>query len=206
MTSLVTRFAKDEFGRDRDRIRPDCRRHLGRDHHRREHARLAAQVDVHQHLLAARHRRQVTARERQNAKPRLPAGAFALCGRVLGSALLGSRSTPRAMDRTQAAGIVDHEIAAQALEAVRLATAVDCGSKACQPADRAMLRARRRDFQDMAIHVHGTDDSRLKRPHRRGLAPRSLIEIKGEAAPATWGWAIAAARGSGADQIIVNMR
>jgi hypothetical protein len=80
--------------------------------------------------------------------------------------------------RTLAAGIVDHEIAAQALEAVRLATAVTAAGKHRHPADRAMLRARRGHFQDAAIHIHGADGSRLKRQDRRGLAPRSLIQIK----------------------------
>ena len=77
MTNLVKRFANDESGAtaiEYGLIAAGIS--VGSHHHRRQHARFAAQGDVHEHLLAARHRRQVAGLASPTKSPGRIAGAF----------------------------------------------------------------------------------------------------------------------------------
>jgi hypothetical protein len=75
MTDLVRRFANDESGATAIEYGLIAAG-IGSHHHGRQHARLAAQGHVHEHLLAARHRRQVTGPARPTKSPGRIAGAF----------------------------------------------------------------------------------------------------------------------------------
>ena len=71
MKNLLARFVKDEFRRHRDRIRPDRRRHLARDHRGGERPRHQPEQQVHLDQRLA----EVSGHHDRAKRPRLT-GAF----------------------------------------------------------------------------------------------------------------------------------